>query len=62
MFPFPSLDRQAAIIEELNSLLENVQSLEALYRQKLAAIDELKQSILQKAFSGELTANTELAA
>jgi type I restriction enzyme S subunit len=30
--------------------------LESLYRQKLAALAKLKQSILQKAFSGELTA------
>jgi type I restriction enzyme S subunit len=35
--------------------LKEVDSLEALYRQKLAAIDELKQSILHRAFSGQLT-------
>jgi type I restriction enzyme S subunit len=40
----------------LNQLSADVQRLEAIYQQKLAALNELKQSILQKAFSGELTA------
>ena len=31
--------------------------LEALYQQKLTALNELKQSILHKAFTGELTAD-----
>jgi type I restriction enzyme S subunit len=38
------------------------QRLEAIYQQKLAALNELKQSILQKAFSGELTAEVGDAA
>jgi type I restriction enzyme S subunit len=29
--------------------------LEAVYQQKIADLDELKKSILQKAFNGELT-------
>ena len=34
------------------------QHLEVIYQQKLAALNELKQSILQKAFTGKLTADT----
>ena len=41
------------------SLLEDAQAaskqLEAIYTQKLANLDELKQAILQKAFTGQLT-------
>jgi type I restriction enzyme S subunit len=40
------------LIEKMNQLSLEV---EAIYKKKLEAIDELKKSILQKAFSGELT-------
>ncbi|MGH1467075.1 MAG: restriction endonuclease subunit S [Cognatishimia sp.] len=46
---------QAAITENLDRLSEETQRLEALYQQKLDALEELKQSLLQKAFAGELT-------
>ena len=36
---------------------KETQRLEAIYRQKLTALNELKQSILHKAFTGELTAD-----
>ena len=54
-FPFPSLKKQKEIVEELSKLTTYVQQLEEIYSNKLAAIDELKKSILQKAFSGELS-------
>jgi type I restriction enzyme, S subunit len=54
-FPFPNLTEQRHIVRKLNELSEAVKGLEADYRQKLAAIAELKQSLLQKAFAGELT-------
>ena len=57
----PPLDNQKAIVENLNELIVETQRLESLYRQKLAAIAELKQSLLQKAFSGELTAQSSPA-
>jgi type I restriction enzyme, S subunit len=38
-------------------LKSEVNRLEAIYQQKLAALNELKQSILHKAFTGELTAD-----
>ena len=54
---FPSLEKQAMIVTQLQELKAETQRLEAIYRQKLAALTELKQSILQKAFTGELTAD-----
>ena len=51
-------DSQATIVMKLDELYSETQRLEAIYRQKVAALKELKQSILQKAFTGELTADT----
>ena len=50
-------DEQERIASELSELKESVQKLEAVYNRKLSTLAELKQSILQKAFSGELTAD-----
>lgn len=47
---------------KLNALCEEKQRLEAFYQQKLTALAELKQSLLHKAFSGELTASKAEAA
>ncbi len=49
----PLADQEAAIAK-LNSLATETQRLESLYRQKLAALEELKQSLLHQAFSGAL--------
>jgi type I restriction enzyme, S subunit len=57
-FPFPSMKTQKMIVSSLEELSFEIESLEAIYRQKLAALNELKQAILQKAFTGELTAGT----
>ncbi|MDB9445208.1 restriction endonuclease subunit S [Anabaena sp. CS-542/02] len=51
----PSLDEQNQITNRIDDLKSETQSLENIYRQKIAALKELKQSILQKAFTGELT-------
>jgi type I restriction enzyme S subunit len=49
--PVPkSLDEQSAIVARLDDLAAETQRLEAIYSQKLAALTELKQSILQQAF------------
>lgn len=53
-FPFPSVPEQKRIVAKLNILREKTQYLESIYHQKIANLDELKKSILQKAFSGEL--------
>ena len=54
--PLPSLGGQKIIVERFQSLLEETKRLEEIYMQKGSGLAELKQSILQKAFSGELTA------
>ena len=51
----PSVDQQKEIVAVLDSLNENVKKLGGLYSKKLANLDELKKSILQQAFSGQLT-------
>ena len=48
------LNEQKVIVEKLDSLSSQTQALESLYKQKLALLEELKKSILHKAFSGEL--------
>ena len=54
--PTPTLSEQDRIVAILDELSRETQRLESIYRQKIAALKELKQSILQKAFTGELTA------
>ncbi|AVD84931.1 restriction endonuclease subunit S [Pseudomonas sp. SWI6] len=50
----PSLDEQGRFVSTLEAVLEETQKLESLYQRKLDALDELKQSLLQQAFSGNL--------
>lgn len=51
---FPPLNEQAEITAKLDALREETQRLESLYQRKLAALDELKKSLLHQAFSGML--------
>ena len=53
-FPFPSVAVQKTIVAKLDALAEETQRLESLYRQKLAALEELKKSLLHRAFCGQL--------
>ena len=50
----PPLDTQLKLVEELRDLAEETQHLTRLYERKLAALEELKKSLLHQAFSGEL--------
>jgi type I restriction enzyme S subunit len=50
----PSVEKQKKLSEKLDALHEETQRLESLYQQKLAALDELKKSLLHQAFSGQL--------
>ncbi|WP_417454678.1 restriction endonuclease subunit S [Kiloniella sp.] len=50
-----TLEEQKMIARKLNSILDESLKLEVVYNQKLTALKELKQSLLQKAFAGELT-------
>ena len=52
-----SIHDQKIIAARINDICQETQRLEAIYRQKLTALNELKQSILHKAFTGELTAD-----
>jgi type I restriction enzyme S subunit len=54
-FNCPSLQEQQTIVIQLDTLREETQKLETMYQKKLLDLDELKKSILQKAFAGELT-------
>lgn len=50
----PSLEEQRRLVSTLDAVLAETQNLEALYQRKLEALDELKQSLLHQAFSGQL--------
>lgn len=50
----PPIDEQEKIIEVLDGLFVKGRELESIYQQKLAALDELKKSLLHQAFSGNL--------
>lgn len=52
--PLPKLSEQTAIVKKLEALKEKTKALETQYEKKLQALEDLKKSILQKAFSGEL--------
>jgi len=52
---FPkSKQEQEKIVKKLDSLSAETKKLESIYKNKLANLEELKKSILQKAFNGEL--------
>jgi type I restriction enzyme, S subunit len=55
----PKLVEQKEIVERVREIQESTKQLQIIYQQKLAALTELKQSILQKAFTGELNKETE---
>lgn len=50
----PSLRVQMKTVEQLESFTTETQRLAIIYERKLAALDELKKSLLHQAFSGEL--------
>jgi len=50
----PSLEEQKAIVKKLDALAGETKKLEAIFRRKIADLDELKKSILKQAFAGEL--------
>jgi type I restriction enzyme S subunit len=55
VIPFPKLlKEQQNIVAKLGALVIETQRLESLYNRKLAALDELKKSLLNQAFNGQL--------
>lgn len=59
-FPI-SIKGQKRIVQKLDALSTETKRLEAIYQQKIRNLEELKRSILQKAFSGELTSELVLS-
>lgn len=53
-FRVPSLEEQARVVARLHEIGGQCARLDHLYTSKLAALDELKQSLLHRAFSGQL--------
>ena len=51
---FPSIEKQRRIVSEITTLQEETQRLARIYGRKLAALAELKKSLLHLAFTGEL--------
>jgi type I restriction enzyme S subunit len=57
-YPKSKLEQQN-IVKKLDTLLIETKNLETIYQQKVKDLEELKKSVLQKAFNGELkTVNT----
>lgn len=53
--PLPdSLKDQERIADRIEKVAIETRSLESIYRRKLAALAELKQSLLHQAFAGQL--------
>ena len=50
----PSIKTQQILVQKLQILSSQTKKLEAIYQQKINDLEELKKSVLQKAFSGEL--------
>ncbi len=54
LIPFPPITEQKQIVKKLNALSNETEKLETNYKLKIQDLEELKKSILQKAFNGEL--------
>ncbi len=55
LFPFPNVETQKKIVTILDNINTNTVLVESKYEQKLTELEDLKKSLLQKAFTGELT-------
>lgn len=54
VIPVPPISEQKKLSSKLAIIATETKRLESLYQRKIAALDELKQSLLQQAFSGQL--------
>jgi type I restriction enzyme S subunit len=52
--PFPNLKEQHTIVKKLDALSAETKKLEDIYQQKINDLEELKRTILDKAFKGEI--------
>lgn len=61
LFSIPTtIEKQKKIVQELLDLSELVTKMKTTYEFKLTALEELKKSLLEKAFSGQLTTQEEV--
>ncbi len=58
----PNIEEQKKYVDKLEQISYQSQLLEKLYSSKIDKLDELKKSILHKAFTGELTKSKGIAA
>jgi len=58
----PPKEKQKEIARHIDKLVENIRLVESHYHQKLANLEDLKKSLLQKAFSGALTSTSSVTA
>lgn len=54
-FAVPPLDQQQALVDRVESVANDFDTLVENYARKVSEMDDLRQSLLQKAFAGELT-------
>ncbi|MBP7846536.1 MAG: Type 1 restriction-modification system specificity subunit [Bacteroidota bacterium] len=54
IFDLNKLSEQQEIVQQFEALSAETKQLEVIYQQKLTELEDLKKSILQKAFNGEL--------
>ena len=54
VIPLPKLSEQKTIVENIKQFSTETKKLEAVYQQKILNLEDLKKSVLQKAFTGEL--------
>jgi type I restriction enzyme S subunit len=52
--PKVSLTDQQLIVQKLDAISTQTRQLESIYRRKIADLEEMRKSVLQQAFSGEL--------
>jgi len=54
IYNLSDLNEQISVVQKLDALKSETKKLEAVYQKKIYDLEELKKSILQKAFAGEL--------
>jgi type I restriction enzyme S subunit len=59
--PLPTIEEREAIVDKIDALRAETKKLEAAYQKKIDDLEELKKSILQKAFAGELETEKAVA-
>jgi type I restriction enzyme S subunit len=55
--PLPTLNEQSSIVQKIDTVSKEIVKLEEIYKQKIKMLEELKITVLRKAFNGELNTN-----